>query len=91
MLLASPTIVFQPGIKRTLIMPNHHLCDNTRLSAALACFYTRTGAGNPMTESIDSFAELQLPPALLTALADVGYETPSPIQAACIPLVSGGP
>jgi len=38
-----------------------------------------------MTESIDSFAALQLPPPLLSALAEVGYETPSPIQAACIP------
>jgi len=38
-----------------------------------------------MTESIDTFAALQLPPFLLSALADVGYETPSPIQAACIP------
>jgi ATP-dependent RNA helicase DeaD len=38
-----------------------------------------------MTESIDTFAALNLPPALLSALAEVGYETPSPIQAACIP------
>jgi ATP-dependent RNA helicase DeaD len=38
-----------------------------------------------MTESIDSFAALQLPAPLLSALAEVGYETPSPIQAACIP------
>ncbi|CAG0972845.1 partial ATP-dependent RNA helicase DeaD, partial [Rhodocyclaceae bacterium] len=43
-----------------------------------------------MTESIDSFAALQLPPALLSALAEVGYETPSPIQAACIPLLLSG-
>jgi ATP-dependent RNA helicase DeaD len=43
-----------------------------------------------MTESIDSFAALQLPPALLSALADVGYETPSPIQAACIPILLDG-
>ncbi|MDK9725374.1 MAG: DEAD/DEAH box helicase [Sterolibacteriaceae bacterium MAG5] len=43
-----------------------------------------------MTESIDTFAALQLPPALLSALADVGYETPSPIQAACIPLLLSG-
>jgi ATP-dependent RNA helicase DeaD len=90
MLLAALAIVFQPGIKRTSIMPNHRLCDNTPLPAILACFYTRIGAGNPMTESIDSFAELQLPAALLTALADVGYETPSPIQAACIPLFLAG-
>jgi ATP-dependent RNA helicase DeaD len=43
-----------------------------------------------MTDSIDSFAALQLPPALLSALADVGYETPSPIQAACIPILLAG-
>ena len=46
--------------------------------------------GYPMTESIDSFAALKLPPALLSALADVGYETPSPIQAACIPILLDG-
>jgi ATP-dependent RNA helicase DeaD len=38
-----------------------------------------------MTESTASFADLGLPDALLSALAAVGYETPSPIQAACIP------
>jgi len=43
-----------------------------------------------MTETIESFAALQLPPPLLSALADVGYETPSPIQAACIPLFLAG-
>jgi ATP-dependent RNA helicase DeaD len=43
-----------------------------------------------MTEQIDTFAALQLPAPLLSALADVGYETPSPIQAACIPLLLAG-
>jgi len=43
-----------------------------------------------MTQSIDTFAGLQLPAFLLSALADVGYETPSPIQAACIPPLLGG-
>jgi ATP-dependent RNA helicase DeaD len=43
-----------------------------------------------MTDTIDSFAALKLPPALLSALADVGYETPSPIQAACIPIILDG-
>ena len=38
-----------------------------------------------MTPAPDSFAALKLSPPLLKALADVGYETPSPIQAACIP------
>jgi ATP-dependent RNA helicase DeaD len=43
-----------------------------------------------MTESVTSFADLQLKPELLKALADVGYETPSPIQAACIPVLLAG-
>jgi len=43
-----------------------------------------------MTESIATFAGLQLPAFLLSALAEVGYETPSPIQAACIPHLLGG-
>jgi len=43
-----------------------------------------------MTEPIDSFAALNLPAPLLSALAEVGYETPSPIQAACIPLFMAG-
>jgi ATP-dependent RNA helicase DeaD len=43
-----------------------------------------------MTQPIDSFAALQLPAPLLSALAEVGYETPSPIQAACIPLFLAG-
>ncbi len=36
------------------------------------------------------FSDLNLPAPLLSALADVGYETPSPIQAACIPLLLAG-
>jgi ATP-dependent RNA helicase DeaD len=43
-----------------------------------------------MTQAIDSFAALQLPPFLLSVLAEVGYETPSPIQAACIPHLLAG-
>ncbi len=43
-----------------------------------------------MTEPIESFAALNLPAPLLSALAEVGYETPSPIQAACIPLFMAG-
>lgn len=44
-----------------------------------------------MTEQlVDNFADLKLSAPILQALADVGYETPSPIQAACIPhLLSG--
>lgn len=41
-----------------------------------------------MTEAIAPlFTDLGLSPALLQALHDVGYETPSPIQAATIPLL----
>ncbi len=43
-----------------------------------------------MTESAIRFADLDLPAPLLTALAEVGYETPSPIQAACIPQLLAG-
>ncbi len=39
---------------------------------------------------MDSFKQLDLSPPILEALADVGYETPSPIQAACIPLLLEG-
>jgi ATP-dependent RNA helicase DeaD len=46
--------------------------------------------GPAMTDAIDSFAALQLPAPLLSALTDVGYETPSPIQAACIPHLLAG-
>jgi ATP-dependent RNA helicase DeaD len=43
-----------------------------------------------MTAPIESFRDLDLPAPLLSALADVGYETPSPIQAACIPHLLAG-
>ncbi|GAA2173249.1 DEAD/DEAH box helicase [Agrococcus versicolor] len=37
-----------------------------------------------------TFADLGLPPAILQALSDVGYETPSSIQAATIPTLLAG-
>ena len=37
-----------------------------------------------------SFADLGLSVSLLKTLADVGYETPSPIQAQCIPVLLEG-
>jgi len=46
-----------------------------------------------MTTSIDipiGFSQLGLKPHLLSALAAVGYESPSPIQAACIPPLLAG-
>ncbi len=49
--------------------------------------------GNSLTMSSDtitSFNELDLPEDILRALTDIGYEAPSPIQAACIPLLKQG-
>ena len=43
-----------------------------------------------MNETPESFAQLGLPESLLAALREVGYETPSPIQAACIPVLLAG-
>ncbi|MDT3671704.1 MAG: DEAD/DEAH box helicase [Aromatoleum sp.] len=43
-----------------------------------------------MTSPIESFAELDLRAPLLEALSEIGYETPSPIQAACIPHLLAG-
>ncbi|MEZ5570489.1 MAG: DEAD/DEAH box helicase [Halioglobus sp.] len=39
----------------------------------------------PSSEAVSSFAQLELPSPLLQALSEVGYETPSPIQARIIP------
>jgi ATP-dependent RNA helicase DeaD len=38
-----------------------------------------------MSSTPESFADLGLSDSLLKTLADIGYETPSPIQAQCIP------
>ncbi|MDD2885573.1 MAG: DEAD/DEAH box helicase [Dechloromonas sp.] len=43
-----------------------------------------------MTNAVDSFAELGLSDALLKTLGEIGYETPSPIQAQCIPILLEG-
>ena len=43
-----------------------------------------------MTPPAQNFAELGLSDALLKTLADIGYETPSPIQAQCIPILLEG-
>ena len=42
------------------------------------------------TQSPPSFSQFDLDGALLRAIADVGYETPSPIQAASIPVLLTG-
>ncbi len=39
---------------------------------------------------ISAFADLNLPSSVLKALKELGYETPSPIQAATIPLLLAG-
>ena len=54
---------------------------------------TQTDSASPESAGLGSaprFSDLNLPAPLLSALADVGYETPSPIQAACIPLLLAG-
>ncbi|MCG6966662.1 MAG: DEAD/DEAH box helicase [Chromatiaceae bacterium] len=43
-----------------------------------------------MSEQITDFAALGLPGPLLKVLSEVGYETPSPIQAQAIPLLLAG-
>lgn len=42
------------------------------------------------TPIIESFSELNLPEAVLKTLVELGYETPSPIQAASIPVIQEG-
>ncbi len=42
------------------------------------------------TNTVGRFSELDLPAPLLKALGDVGYETPSAIQAATIPALLDG-
>src|SRR5689334_24190613 len=49
---------------------------------------TSPDADTPPAES--SFADLQIHPAVLQAVSDVGYETPSAIQAATIPPMMAG-
>lgn len=44
----------------------------------------------PSPDAVTSFAELELPAPLQQALQDVGYETPSPIQARIIPFMLEG-
>ncbi len=51
----------------------------------------RINMKNPNSESsIASFADLGLSAPVLEAIADVGYESPSPIQAATIPVLLAG-
>ncbi len=43
-----------------------------------------------MSSTPDSFADLGLSETLLKTLTEIGYETPSPIQAQCIPVLLDG-
>ncbi len=43
-----------------------------------------------MSTSVESFADLGLSESLLKTLAEIGYESPSPIQAECIPILLDG-
>ena len=43
-----------------------------------------------MSTSVESFADLGLSDTLLQTLTQIGYETPSPIQAQCIPVLLEG-
>lgn len=43
-----------------------------------------------MSEPNIMFADLELAPAVLTVLGSVGYERPTPVQAACIPPILNG-
>jgi ATP-dependent RNA helicase DeaD len=45
---------------------------------------------NSSTDAPLAFADMGLAPPVLAAVADVGYESPSPIQAACIPVMLQG-
>src|SRR3982751_909299 len=56
--------------------------ENTRPPRSRCTMTSEPSAASPATVS---FNDLKLPQPLLDALRDVGYETPSPIQAATIP------
>ena len=48
------------------------------------------GPADAAVATAHTFADLQIPAAVLQAVSDVGYETPSPIQAATIPALLAG-
>jgi|GEM_PF-4908034 len=52
--------------------------------------FPEDGSADAAVAPANTFADLQLPAAVLQAVADVGYETPSPIQAATIPALLAG-
>jgi len=46
--------------------------------------------GYPMSDAIQGFSELELAAPLAKAVSELGYESPLPIQAACIPPLLAG-
>ncbi|MDN5856741.1 MAG: DEAD/DEAH box helicase, partial [Actinomycetia bacterium] len=51
---------------------------------------SESGSPASVADSLPAFADLGIAPAVLRSLADVGYETPSPIQSATIPALMSG-
>ena len=64
-------------------------CAGRRHELQFYKFYIMTEL-SPLSAAMASFEQLGLPASLLATLAEVGYETPSPIQAACIPHLLAG-
>ena len=54
------------------------------------CPPSMNDASPAVADRAASFADLGLPPALVGALDDLGYETPTPVQASTIPPLLGG-
>src|SRR5690554_5790978 len=65
--------------KATIMLQNHALPPRCHILRIPSTFMSEL-----------SFAELGLDPAVLEAVAAVGYETPSPIQAQSIPALLAG-
>ena len=87
-------MTFLPMVARLQVEPGDFLIGGSWLVVALATLpspWLWNRLGVRMGDDIAlRFADLELPAPLLSALTEVGYETPSPIQAACIPLLLAG-
>ena len=70
---------------------NAEIATNTATDAAAhAATEALAEAPDTTTPPTPSFAELGLDPAIMRAIAETGYTTPTPIQAAAIPAVMAG-
>ena len=70
---------------------NAEIATNTATDAAAhAATEALAEAPETTTPPTPSFAELGLDPAIMRAIAETGYTTPTPIQAAAIPAVMAG-